>query len=86
VINFSDAADLCSGASTGVKHNQVLTGWTGTAEAFFAKTGTLIEKYASTDPMQDPRASRGYQDAQIGFGWTNGVSLEALLMLMDDYR
>jgi len=59
---------------------QVLTGWTGAAEAFFAKTGTLIEKYASTDPMQDPRASRGYQEAQIGFGWTNGMYLEALRM------
>ena len=69
--------------------HQVLTGWTGAAEAFFAKTGTLIEKYVSTDPMQDPRASRGYQEAQIGFGWTNGVYLEALLMfqmIMDDDR
>ena len=60
---------------------QVLTGWTGAAEAFFVKTGTLIEKYVSTDPLQDPRASKGYQEAQIGFGWTNGVYLEAFLML-----
>jgi len=52
-----------------------------TAEAFFVKTGTLIEKYVSTDPLQDPRASKGYQEAQIGFGWTNGVYLEAFLML-----
>ena len=43
--------------------------------------GTLIEKYVSTEPVKDPRASRGYQEAQIGFGWTNGVYLEAFLML-----
>jgi len=43
--------------------------------------GTLIEKYVSTNPLQDPRASKGYKEAQFGFGWTNGVCLEAFLML-----
>ena len=43
--------------------------------------GTLIEKYVSTNPLQDPRASKGYKEAQIGFGWANGVYLEAFLTL-----
>ncbi len=50
-------------------------GWILANDLFFAHTGTLIEKYVTTDPIHDKRVSQGYAQAQHGFGWTNAVYL-----------
>ena len=55
-----------------------VNGWMDAIDIFFSRTGSIIEKYTSYDPAQDKRVSRGYSKAQIGFGWTNGVYMEAL--------
>jgi alpha,alpha-trehalase len=49
--------------------------WIAAVHAFFAKTGLLIEKYASDDPTSDPHVRVGYAKTQRGFGWTNAVYL-----------
>jgi alpha,alpha-trehalase len=49
------------------------SGWINATDMFFAKTGTIIEKYVSFNPMQDKRVKNGYAQAQRGFGWTNAV-------------
>ena len=47
--------------------------WIAAVNAFFARTGVLIEKYDSTNPTDDPRVRVGYVQTQRGFGWTNAV-------------
>ena len=47
--------------------------WIAVVNAFFAKTGVLIEKYDSSNPESDPRVRIGYAQTQRGFGWTNAV-------------
>jgi alpha,alpha-trehalase len=47
--------------------------WIAAINAFFAKTGVLIEKYDSSNPKSDPRVAIGYAQTQRGFGWTNAV-------------
>ena len=47
--------------------------WIAAINAFFAKTGVLIEKYDSSNPELDPRVRIGYAQTQRGFGWTNAV-------------
>jgi alpha,alpha-trehalase len=47
--------------------------WIAAVNAYFAKTGVLIEKYDSRNPTSDPRVRIGYAQTQRGFGWTNAV-------------
>jgi alpha,alpha-trehalase len=47
--------------------------WVAAVNAYFAKTGVLIEKYDSKNPTSDPRVRVGYAQTQRGFGWTNAV-------------
>ena len=47
--------------------------WIAAINAFFAKTGVLIEKYDTSNPESDPRVRIGYAQTQRGFGWTNAV-------------
>ncbi len=47
--------------------------WISAINAFFAKTGVLIEKYDTSNPESDPRVRIGYAQTQRGFGWTNAV-------------
>lgn len=49
--------------------------WIAAVNAYFAKTGVLIEKYDSRNPTSDPRVRIGYAQTQRGFGWTNAVYL-----------
>jgi len=60
--------------------NNILEGWMEAADIFFAKTGYLVEKYTSYDPTADKRVSHGYSNAQIGFGWTNAVYMDAHIL------
>jgi len=52
--------------------------WIGTVEATYARTGLLYEKY---DIEARNAGGGGEYAAQVGFGWTNGVTCD----LMDDY-
>jgi len=51
----------------------VMQQWIAAANAYFAQTGVLIEKYDSKNPTSDPRVRIGYAQTQRGFGWTNAV-------------
>ena len=46
------------------------TGWVLANDLFFAHTGTLIEKYVTTDPTHDKRVSEAMPNKR-GFGWSN---------------
>jgi alpha,alpha-trehalase len=49
--------------------------WIATVEATYAKTGLLYEKY----DVEAPAVGRGGEyAAQIGFGWTNGVTADLI--------
>ena len=52
--------------------------WIGTVEATYARTGLLYEKY---DIEARNAGGGGEYTAQVGFGWTNGVTGD----LMDAY-
>jgi len=57
---------------------QTDSGWLSAVDIGFAKTGTIIEKYSAINPTQDVQVTSGYSKPQVGFGWTNGVYVEAL--------
>ena len=64
----------------GIALNNILEGWMESADIFFAKTGYLVEKYTSYDPTADKRVSHGYSNAQIGFGWSNAIYMDAHIL------
>ncbi len=59
--------------------SQVDSGWTNSVEIGFAGSGTIIEKYDSLNPVKDVQVTSGYSKPQVGFGWTNGVYLDAVM-------
>ena len=59
--------------------SQVDSGWTNAVEIGFAGSGTIIEKYDSLNPVKDVQVTSGYSKPQVGFGWTNGVYLDAVM-------
>ncbi|MDP3973071.1 MAG: trehalase family glycosidase, partial [Candidatus Nanopelagicales bacterium] len=52
-------------------------GWLNAVDVSFAKTGILIEKYVTTNPLEAPTVTAGYSADQAGFGWTNAFYLDA---------
>lgn len=51
----------------------------------FRRDGTIREKYNVVTRTTDTRVEAGYQVNVIGFGWTNGVFLELLRQLPDEW-
>ena len=50
--------------------------WVSTVEQNFAREGTIREKYNVETQTSETRITAGYQQNVVGFGWTNGVTLE----------
>jgi alpha,alpha-trehalase len=50
--------------------------WVNTVEQNFAREGTIREKYNVETQTSETRITAGYQENVVGFGWTNGVTLE----------
>ena len=63
--------------------NNALNGWTTVIDAYFARSGTLVEKYITYDPYGALDVSRGYTTNNLGFGWTNAVYMVAFEMLQE---
>lgn len=57
----------------------IATRWVATVDAHYRRTGALVEKY---DVERGREGGGGEYAAQVGFGWTNGVTKA----LMEDYR
>ncbi|WP_292933334.1 alpha,alpha-trehalase TreF [Novosphingobium sp. PASSN1] len=55
--------------------NAIARRWIGTVESVFADTGLIFEKY---DIETCSVGSGGEYTAQIGFGWTNGVTADLI--------
>ena len=73
------AAQGFTSISKGDLASQVDSGWTNAVEIGFAGSGTIIEKYDSLNPVKDVQVTSGYSKPQVGFGWTNGVYLDAVM-------
>lgn len=54
---------------------RIAENWTGMVASHFAATGQLLEKY---DVAECRAGGGGEYGTEIGFGWTNGVTLEFL--------
>ena len=52
----------------------------------FRRDGTIKEKYNAVTRSSETQVSAGYQMNVVGFGWTNGVFLELLHALPQDWR
>jgi alpha,alpha-trehalase len=50
--------------------------WVSTVEQNFTREGTIREKYNVETQTSETRITAGYQQNVVGFGWTNGVTLE----------
>jgi len=52
----------------------------------FRRDGTIKEKYNAVTRSSETQVSAGYHMNVAGFGWTNGVFLELLHQLPQDWR
>jgi alpha,alpha-trehalase len=52
----------------------------------FRRDGTIKEKYNAVTRSSETQVSAGYHMNVVGFGWTNGVFLELLHALPQDWR
>lgn len=50
--------------------------WVSTVEQNFAREGTIREKYNVETQTSKANVTAGYKQNVVGFGWTNGVTLE----------
>ncbi len=55
--------------------------WVNTVEQNFGREGTIREKYNVETQTSETRITAGYQQNVVGFGWTNGVTLEFMHQL-----
>lgn len=55
--------------------------WVSTVDQNFAREGTIREKYNVETQTSETRITAGYQQNVVGFGWTNGVTLEFMYEL-----
>jgi alpha,alpha-trehalase len=55
--------------------------WVSTVEQNFAREGTVREKYNVETQTSEANVTAGYKQNVVGFGWTNGVTLEFIYEL-----
>ncbi len=55
--------------------------WVTTVEQNFAREGTIREKYNVETQSSEAKVTAGYKENLVGFGWTNGVTLEFMYEL-----
>ncbi len=51
----------------------------------FVRDGNIREKYDVVSDSSNFELAEGYRDNIVGFGWTNGVFLELLHTLPEEY-
>jgi alpha,alpha-trehalase len=61
--------------------DRVAKEWVDTVAADLRKEGTIREKYNVEIGSSEANVIAGYKQNQVGFGWTNGVTLEFLHQL-----
>jgi alpha,alpha-trehalase len=61
--------------------DRVAKKWVDTVAAGLRREGTIREKYNVEIGSSDSKVTAGYQQNQVGFGWTNGVTLEFMHQL-----
>lgn len=66
--------------------NRVSYDFLSTVLQNFRRDGTIREKYNVVTRSSETKVEAGYQQNVIGFGWTNGVFLEHLHSLPQDWR
>lgn len=55
--------------------------WVSTVDQNFAREGTIREKYNVETRTSEANVTAGYKQNVVGFGWTNGVTLEFMYEL-----
>jgi alpha,alpha-trehalase len=61
--------------------NRAAREWVSTVEQNFAREGTIREKYNVETQTSEANVTAGYKQNVVGFGWTNGVTLEFMYEL-----
>ena len=50
--------------------------WINAVTDYFAKKGTIVEKYNALNPLVSVKISHGYSATVVGFGWTNALFID----------